>query len=691
MSNFTNITKEYIYSKINISSIVNSELENILFTKGHNYSLANMIEYLENISDYDLLSRFNEQNRTVLKEIISAKQTFLYQRDAIIQEVIQNNTNTILQDNAIDERSNIANSSSRVLFKGASVDNEVIFQPINNWSLQSNTDGSFTIDMGSTAWCPYTDYQIRAVKLASNFSDSLICVKYPSDMSTKDIINFRYALPSSLQAALDSYIYRNYNMFIKSTDISKINYLSKNAMASYITSLFPSSLKSDPLLNQGDTTFDFADVNGDGFLDLMLLYKIYPAQGSSVNPFLPQGLSVSLEFYIFNNATRTYASGSILSNLYPDYNTYTNSGWCFSNILNIKIGDFNGDGLSDLLCPSPFSVLYNCGIIEQVVTFRSRSGSGDGLIGFFQNWGDPKNIYVGDFDGDNYSDVVSVVKSGVNKGIYMLFGSKTNLFISRSSNEKGLLVDFNPTCVLLENSYLVIGDYDGDGRDDIMCHTSSKNYMFFSKTLPLNHDTISDVTAKIVVQDIKLSNLFLDSTDVQTSFFKYVCNNQARPNNLLSCEFSTSSSTSSTTSGNSFATWLNHGTGVETIVSFEQPIAVLNISTNKSVAYNFSSTEKNSFSASAKISVGSYDCNNLNLITKSLSNVPTTYTAIATFSAISNLNQMLHGSELLELAKKVIENPLSISLSDPSNVAFTISGDMMVNVMLESYAEINPC
>lgn len=123
--------------------------------------------------------------------------------------------------------------------------------------------------------------------------------------------------------------------------------------------------------------------------------------------------------------------------------------------MNLAFGDFNGDGIEDMVSPPPRK-----GGIRNPIIFL---GKGDGTFAPWrrQRWDDSVRLDYGgvgtaDFDGDGNLDVVIGVHFG---GQYVFYG-----------NGKG---DFGRPDVLprpdprLSSRALTIADFDGDGRQDV--------------------------------------------------------------------------------------------------------------------------------------------------------------------------------------------------------------------------------
>src|SRR4026209_458712 len=138
-------------------------------------------------------------------------------------------------------------------------------------------------------------------------------------------------------------------------------------------------------------------------------------------------------------------------NLIPTSNLSSGNG--------IYVGDFNGDGLLDILWyyyPDGTNRLFmNTGVVGGVPTFATSLNAipkGKETIG----------VYLGDFNGDGMTDVLWVQKDGINRW-----------FTSRGvvNGVPAFEFSLNP----IPNSHLIddtgvmhLGDFNGDGLTDVL-------------------------------------------------------------------------------------------------------------------------------------------------------------------------------------------------------------------------------
>ncbi|MBL4885646.1 MAG: VCBS repeat-containing protein, partial [Planctomycetaceae bacterium] len=139
--------------------------------------------------------------------------------------------------------------------------------------------------------------------------------------------------------------------------------------------------------------------------------------------------------------------------------TWTSTRWArwgASTLIDSVSGDFNGDGIDDIAGWTPDGGWW-VGIAQPNGSFVTTK---------WAQWRttDVKEIHVGDFNGDGKDDIAGLFKrSGTNKGDWWIAESTGSSF---ASNKRGTFGNYSGIDTVL------IGDFDGTGRDDIAVMTS---------------------------------------------------------------------------------------------------------------------------------------------------------------------------------------------------------------------------
>ncbi|KAJ8029400.1 hypothetical protein HOLleu_28779 [Holothuria leucospilota] len=138
--------------------------------------------------------------------------------------------------------------------------------------------------------------------------------------------------------------------------------------------------------------------------------------------------------------------------------------WCYRAGSEIFIGDFNGDGRSDMLCHDTkygrkqVALAKSNGVFSRhpswLRTFRIRWCSHGGA-----------KLHIGDFNGDRRDDMLC---HDTKSGYYIAYANERGLF-SRTNWKRRMGLCRH------SGGQLFIGDFNGDSRDDLLCHDKSGN------------------------------------------------------------------------------------------------------------------------------------------------------------------------------------------------------------------------
>lgn len=207
-------------------------------------------------------------------------------------------------------------------------------------------------------------------------------------------------------------------------------------------------------------TFDFfpGDYNGDGITDLYLIgnsasyFCAGPGIASVNNCVQTVAVNWKAAFGSTTTTTTTYTQKSSTQKT----TTYTTTYYVTPS--SIYTGDYNGDGFTDLylvgtsasyFCPGPgIATASNC---RQTV-------AGD--------WKTPYSVYPGDYNGDGITDLV-LISDASN---YVCYGPG----VSNAGNCAAFL---GPASGWRTAYTFVPGDYDGDGKTELMLQSDGANYM----------------------------------------------------------------------------------------------------------------------------------------------------------------------------------------------------------------------
>ncbi|MBL4683972.1 MAG: VCBS repeat-containing protein [Nannocystaceae bacterium] len=141
----------------------------------------------------------------------------------------------------------------------------------------------------------------------------------------------------------------------------------------------------------------------------------------------------------------------------------------------VAVGDMNGNGFDDIVAVG--STAPSGGPEGRIMTFFA-AGSGSGVFGAPVSTAHPDGVYydvvLGDFNGNSVLDAAFVFSGGANTTIRVCNGNNTGSFP-------------NAACETLDGGNspraLAVGDFDGDGNDDLAVSQSTANEILIHRGL----------------------------------------------------------------------------------------------------------------------------------------------------------------------------------------------------------------
>ncbi|KAJ8023839.1 hypothetical protein HOLleu_36392 [Holothuria leucospilota] len=135
-------------------------------------------------------------------------------------------------------------------------------------------------------------------------------------------------------------------------------------------------------------------------------------------------------------------------------------GWCSNDGSQIHIGDFNGDGRSDMLCHNTHNGFKRVAIANTNGDFSGRT-SWQASLGWCYHVN--SKLYIGDFNGDGRDDMLC----------HDTTGYKAIAYASRTGSFRGNDWERNIGWCSHPFSQIFIGDFNGDSKSDLLCHDSA--------------------------------------------------------------------------------------------------------------------------------------------------------------------------------------------------------------------------
>jgi RHS repeat-associated protein len=271
-----------------------------------------------------------------------------------------------------------------------------------------------------------------------------------------------------------------------------------------------------------------ADYDGDGKMDFALYPTYRPntnkwfsiftnIDGSSANIGYTQNLTTAFvsifptNYITFQNKLSrqdgltiiqpetTFGSFKITNYIYGPVNIFPqNSKTVNLGNPNVRFasGDFNGDGLTDLVSLSTTSVNFiNLDMRDTIEKYTSV-----GLIDIIT----PVNIKTGDVNGDGKTDLM------------MFYEGVVNVFSLNQNNQLELILSYGDLDVTLSTyRTILLGDFNGDGKTDFLVpyqHNSTKWYKFIS------------TGATYIKTYYYWSNVYYSVPDTNLAYYTFVTN-----------------------------------------------------------------------------------------------------------------------------------------------------------------------
>lgn len=243
------------------------------------------------------------------------------------------------------------------------------------------------------------------------------------------------------------------------------------------------------------------DFDGDGYTDIMTAYYDYKIQNG--NNYGKEYTSFKIFRKIPNSNNFQEVYSQVLS-------TWAGTIFITVNLKHIKIGDFNGDGLSDILFDNyeaylsnpkfekkNMQILYSLGyngsnaINFSTITYPNSNNLPYKYLNFGNNI-ELNPIVTGDFDGDGVTDIINTLKTATTIGSGGTFyydytcacykynvnttGGESKMFVSFPAKNiyyqeivnafsSGI---FTPGFLNDNKKIQAVADFDGDGKDDIL-------------------------------------------------------------------------------------------------------------------------------------------------------------------------------------------------------------------------------
>lgn len=148
------------------------------------------------------------------------------------------------------------------------------------------------------------------------------------------------------------------------------------------------------------------------------------------------------------------------------------------------LGDVSGNGRPGMIVGAYASnkafIIFgstmqsNYGMLSQIqyfVSMNSNDSTGKMAIGSIGEWCNQEALFIGDFNGDGRSDLLCSLHDGQTYVMLSQLTANGVAFAPMSSDPDGKIrIGNNDKWCLKDNQELLVGDFNADGKSDLLCH-----------------------------------------------------------------------------------------------------------------------------------------------------------------------------------------------------------------------------